>query len=166
VRLAAWALLLVAACSDKEPNAEKKIPKLAPPPAAPVPPALRITVEIDGAERPVLDAPRLESAPADFTDDQRRAWRLDHLVAPPRAGAWDWVVTGANEVTVVLPGPASDKDPVPVIMLSRRGEIVGTLVEPDRPFPQFHGEGGRRGRPGDPFPHVVGVTRIKVQPRN
>lgn len=145
--------LVLAACGDKEPNAEQRIPKLAPPPVAPIPADLRIDVVVDGVAGPVIDARRLEATAPDFADEQRRAWRLDRFVP----GAVSYEVTGARDVTITL----KEAPPaVPILMLSRRGDVVVTLADPKEPFPEFHGEGGRLGRPGDPYPRIMKVTRI------
>jgi hypothetical protein len=50
----------------------------------------------------------------------------------------------------------------PVLQVSRRGEVVATMVDPKAPFPEYHGRGGRLGRTGDPLPRVSGVTAIRV----
>jgi hypothetical protein len=71
-------------------------------------------------------------------------------------------VTGAGEVTLVLREPAAGKGPVPVLLESRRGEIVAAMVAPEEPFPSYHGQGRRMNRPGDPLPRVAGVRKIRV----
>jgi hypothetical protein len=47
-------------------------------------------------------------------------------------------------------------------MLTRRGDIVALLVDPADPFPSYHGQGRRLGRPGDPMPRIAGVKKIRV----
>ena len=75
-------------------------------------------------------------------------------------------VTGENDVTVQfrrVPKDQSDaKEPQPALLLTRRGDVVALLVDPADPFPSYHGQGRRLGRPGDPMPRIAGVKRIRV----
>jgi len=161
-------LLLVAGCQKaSDATAEKRMPK-PPPVASPVePPAtLRIAVEIDGREQPPLDAARLKSVPPDFSDAERRAWKLSTLLGAPAARPGvELAAIGADGVAVVFPPPSAPGDLEPSLMINRRGDIVATLLSPKAPFPPYHGEGGRLGRPGDPRPHVSPVKlRVRTQP--
>jgi len=151
--------------SSHDLNEAKRMPKAPPPTAVVVPSDLRIPVEIDGREAPPIDAATLDARAPDFADTDRRAWRIDSLLGEParREGAVI-AVTGEHNVTIEL-GRADDAGtgPVPVLTVSRRGEILAAMVEPDAPFPPYHGRGGRLGRPGDRLPRIGGVTKIAVR---
>ena len=58
--------------------------------------------------------------------------------------------------------PANGESQVPVLMISRRGDVIAELVDPKEPFPEFHGQGGRLGRPPEPSPRVSSVERVRV----
>src|SRR5512147_1861028 len=79
-------LLLIAGCQKaSDATTEKRMPKPPPPPpAAPVePPAtLKIAVEVDGKEQAPVDAARLKAVAPDFSDPERRAWKLSSLLGP------------------------------------------------------------------------------------
>lgn len=158
----AFAVLCGFSCSKGEPNAEKRIPKLGPPPRLVLPADLRIAVEVDGREREPIGVDKLEATPADFADEERRAWRLETLVGGTSPSAV-FAVTGAQDVTLELRPPADGRGLVPVLLLSRRGDLIGTLLDPSNPFPAFHGHGGRLGRPGDSLPRVPAVRKISVR---
>jgi hypothetical protein len=161
---AAVAIGLACACSKPSDTTDaKRSPK--PPPSAnvTVPAALHIEIEVDGAPRPVLDAAHLSAVPPDFSDDEHRAWRLTALVGP--AGSRPGVVidaVGDKGLGLEMHPTAGSGDPVPVLSLNRRGEVVVELVAPDDPFPDFHGKGGRLNRPGDPLPRMANPTRLRV----
>src|SRR6185436_304687 len=117
---------------------------------------LRIAVEIDGQERPVIDAAFLAARAPDFADSERRAWRIDSLLGAPaqREGAVI-AVTGEHGLTIELGrGDDAGAGPVPVLTVSRRGEVLAAMVESTDPFPPYHGRGGRLGRPGDRLPRI------------
>lgn len=145
----------------------KRVPR--PPPsalpgeAAAVPAHLRVEVSVDGAATAAIDAARLEERPADFADAERRAWKLAPLLgdAAARPGAV-MAVSAKDGPEVLLRTPANAEEPQPVLLVSRRGEIVATMLDPAAPFPEYHGRGGRLGRAGDPLPRVSGVTRVRV----
>jgi hypothetical protein len=150
-----WALF---GCS-KAGDTSKQMPKLPPPPHAAV--TFRVSVEIGGRPAPDIDAARLTSLKADFEDNERRAWRLSTLLGP--IGEKSVVaVTGENDVTVQFRRVADDKAPQPSLLLTRRGELVALLIDPDDPFPPYHGQGRRLGRPGDPMPRIGGVKKLRV----
>jgi hypothetical protein len=123
---AAVAIGLACACSKLSDTTDaKRSPK--PPPSAnvTVPAALRIEIEVDGAPAPVLDAARLSGMTPDFSDDEHRAWRLTTLVGP--AGSRPGVVIavlGDKGLGLEMHPTAAPADPVPVLSLNRRGEVV------------------------------------------
>lgn len=170
MRWALVALMMVAGCQKaSDATAEKRIPKPPPPPpVAPVePPAtLRIAVEVDGKEQPAVDAAKLKATPPDFSDSERRAWKLSTLLGPPATQPnAELAAIGSDNVAVVFPPARTPGDPEPSLMINRRGEIVAMLLSPKAPFPAFHGEGGRLGRPGDPVPHVTPIKlRVRTKP--
>ena len=146
-----------------EQNESKRMPKPPPVPDAEAAADVHIAVEVDGKAMPEIDHAKLASTKPDFTSGDRRAWRIETLVgeAAKRDGAVV-AVTGEKGVTVVLKQPKTEKDPLAVLVMSLRGEIVAAMVEPEDPFPPYHGQGGRLGRRGDPLPRVAGVTKIAV----
>jgi hypothetical protein len=165
-RLALLVALALVACktsgSDK-PNDGKRMPKPPPPAEVAVPNDLKIPVVIDGADAPAIDAARLLATRPDYSEAERRAWRLETLLGPAseRPGA-QIAVTGEHGITIVLRHQSGEDADVPVLTLNRRGEIFAAMVEADQPFPAYHGQGGRLGRRGDPLPRVAGVTKIIV----
>ena len=171
VRAALWlcALAALAACSrsSEDLNDTKRMPKPPPPESTAAPRALHVAVVVDGVEAGPFDAAKLDATPPDFADAERRAWRIESLVGPAatRAGAVI-SVTGDKGVSIVLrhadPGAGAGRPPVPVLVVTRRGEVVAAMIEPDDPFPAYHGRGGRLGRRGDALPRIAGVTRIRV----
>ena len=152
-----------AACGKSNPNEEKRMPKLPPPPAARISETFRIAVEIDGADGTPIDGARLEATPPTWEDKGKRAWRLDALIgdAAAREGAVI-AVTGEKDMTIVMKPPKKPEDDIPVLMANLRGDVVAAMVEPGDPFPAYHGQGGRLQRKGDPLPRIAGVSRIKV----
>jgi len=161
---AALALSLACACSKTSDTTDaKRSPK--PPPSASVtiPAGLHVEVEIDGAPAPVIDAARLAATKPEFSDDEHRAWRLTTLVGP--AGLRPGVTIdalGDKGLGLEMHPTAAPGDPVPVLSLNRRGEVVVEVVTPDDPFPDFHGKGGRLNRPGDRLPRMANPSRLRV----
>lgn len=114
---------------------------------APIPADLKIFVELDGHALPPIDAASLAVAP-DIEDEHRVAWRLDRLV-PQVARASQLVVEQRDGERVVLPlGDDTDARAASdiALLLNRKGEVVLGALDPDDPFPAFHGRGGNRGR--------------------
>ncbi len=82
--------------------------------------------------------------------------------APAQRADAVFTVTGEKSMAIQMRHPHSAGDEFPVIELNRRGDLVAGMVRPEQPFPGFHGRGERRERPGDPLPHVAGVTKIAI----
>jgi hypothetical protein len=163
LRAAAVACTAIACKRTSEQNESKRMPKPPPPPDAEASAELHIVVEIDGKADATIDATKLNATKPDFVDGERRAWRIESLVgASAKRDGTVIAVTGEKGVTVTLHQPKTDKDPLAVLAVSRRGEVVAAMVEPEEPFPPYHGQGGRLGRRGDPLPRVAGVTKIAV----
>jgi hypothetical protein len=150
-------VLLCACGKASDATSGKQMPKLPPPPH--VQPAVSVLVEIDGHLAPAIDGARLQALKPDFEDSERRAWRLTTLLGP-----WSGVVTvtGENDVSVQFRRAPNEKEPQPALLLTRRGDLVALLVDPADPFPSYHGQGRRLGRPGDPMPRIAGVKNISV----
>jgi hypothetical protein len=157
--VAALALASCGKCGGA--NDEQLLPKLPPGDASAVGATISVAVTISGKPATALTAERLEATPPDFHDAERRGWRLDRLFGDAGANA-TYTVTGAKGVGIVLHRSADPAAAVPVLILNRRGELLATLVDPQDPFPAFHGQGGRRERPGETLPRLQGVTAIAV----
>jgi hypothetical protein len=157
---------LAAGCSRAEDEAGTKRTPVAPPPTeVAVPADLRIPVTVDGAAREPVTAATLTARPPDYRDTDRRAWRLVGLI-PELSGAGASVeARGTQGVTVRMDMPSGTSGPQPVLFLTRRGEMVATLIDPAEPFPSYHGQGGRLRRPGDTMPHVSPVLALAVVTR-
>jgi hypothetical protein len=162
--LLAAALLLCACDATPSHNDTKQMPRPPPPEDASAPSALRIEVEIDGQPSPPIDAARLDATPPDFAEHDRRAWRIETLLGEVarREGAVI-TVTGEKGLRIQLDRSGVEGAPIAVLAMSRRGEVLAAMVDPDQPFPAYHGHGGRLGRRGDPLPRIGGVTRIAVR---
>jgi hypothetical protein len=160
----ASALVALLACSRAENEAAgKRTPVAPPPPEVSIPSDLTIAVTVDGAARPPLDAKVLAARPPDFKDEDRQAWKLTGLVPElDRAGA-SIEARGKSGVSVRLERPSTPGALEPVLFLTRRGELLATMVDPAQPFPDYHGQGGRLRRPGDTMPHVSPVLELIVR---
>jgi hypothetical protein len=166
VRIALVVALAGVACSRaSDESRTKRSPTPPPPSTVTIPAGLSIPLSIDGAAAPPIDAARLAQLAPDFADEDRRAWRLTALVPAFDRPGEAIEADGEPGLSIRLdhPGPASPL--VPVLFLTRRGEVVVTLLDPADPFPRYHGQGGRLKRPGDTQPHVSPVTALRVVPR-
>lgn len=164
-RFALLPLLLLATGCQKpsdEPDT-KRMPKPAPAPEPEIPGDLAVSVSVDGAEVEAITGARLRDLPPDFADGERRAWDLVKLLGDQAARPNAKLGFAAERGPEVLMEPArSADDPIPVLLVSRRGDVVATMLDPKAPFPEYHGRGGRLGRRGDPVPRVEGVKRIRI----
>lgn len=157
-------LALVAGCSRAEDERSGKRTPVAPPPVeVDIPRDLSIRVTVDGAVRPTLDAKALAAHAPDFKDEDRRAWKLTGLVPELDHAGASIEARGKNGVSVRLERPSAPGGLEPVLFLTRRGELVATMLDPAQPFPDFHGQGGRLRRPGDSMPHVSPVLELAVR---
>ncbi len=149
-------VLILGGCSKaSDATNGKQLPRLPPPPHVELPAGTRIAVEVGEKEAPPVDNARLQSLKPDFEDAEHRAWRLSALLGEHGR----YAVTGDNDVTVEF---KPDAELQPSLMLTRRGELVALLLDPANPFPPFHGQGRRLGRPGDPLPRISGVRKIRA----
>ena len=157
--------LLALACSlgcrdGAPPNESKRMPKAPPPATVVLPSELRIEVVIAGQPREPITAASLAKVPADFTDADHRAWKIASLVGPEAAQPGMTIsATSAQAVTIEL---RSTDQLVPALFVTRRGEIIAAVIDPRDPFPDYHGQGRRLGRPGDPLPRISAVAKIEV----
>jgi hypothetical protein len=117
--------------------------------AALIPADLWIRVEMDGAPLKPIDAATLSVKP-DLEDEHRVAWQLLRLV-PEIRQARQLVIEKRDKQRVVLPlGESGQQSANVALVLNRKGEIVMAALDPNNPFPAFHGRGGNRGRaPGE-----------------
>jgi len=148
-------LLAAVACSRaSDESGAKRSPKGPPPPS----------VDIDGKPAPPITHDRLAALKPDFADGDRSAWKLSALLgaAFDRPGAMVEAVSAEGQ-GVALHRPDSDRAPQPVLFLTRRGELVAAVVDPDQPFPAYHGQGGQLQRPGDRRPRLSGVVKMSLR---
>ena len=151
-------------CDRDAPNRGRQMPRLAPAPATRVPESLHIEVRRSGKRRALIDAAALRGKKADFVADDRHAWRLRSLLGFDDTEALRFAITNRQGVSVSLHDPGKGGKPVAVMMLTRRSEVVMTMVDPQEPFPPYHGWGGRLGRSNTPYPRITEVQRIEVWP--
>src|SRR5215207_7252816 len=115
VKAAAVLLVVTTMGCDTSPglNETKRMPKPPPLDDAAAPSALSIAVEVDGQAAPAIDAARLDATAPDFTDHERRAWRLETLLgdAARREGAV-MSVTGEKGLTIQLDRSSSEGAPI------------------------------------------------------
>lgn len=157
------ALSLAACQKASDATSAKRSPQPPPPRSIEAPASLRIEVVVGGKPAMPIDAARLRATAPDFADAERRAWKLSTLLGGELASpGTEFVVSGAPAAELLLKQPAAAGEPQPALLLNRRGELVATMLTPNAPFPAYHGEGGRLGRPGDTTPHLSGVVRIQV----
>jgi hypothetical protein len=164
--LALCALFATLGCNKPPPDRNEALlmPKPPPPPSPAIPDTLQIPVEIDGKPAQAIDAKSLHTQKPDFQDNEHKAWILASLIGGP-ADRSDSVFTvvGDSNFRVTMPHPKKPGDLVPVLMLSRRGDIMASMVKPDDPFPAYHGQGRRLERGGDPIPRAAkSVAKIIV----
>lgn len=154
---------VAAGCSRASDESEaKRSPVAPPPPSVEVPRDLKIAVDVDGAAAEPITAASLTAIEPDFHDADRRAWKLTRLLpALDRDGA---VVEARGEggISIRVARPGTAEEPQPVLFLTRRGEVMVSVVDPSDPFPNYHGQGGRLKRQGDPLPRLSGVVGLAI----
>jgi hypothetical protein len=155
-------LAIAVACDTGEVNESRRMPKL-PPVVSSAVIVAPIPVAVEGGTDLVVDGALLERIPPDYSSEDRRAWRFSSLFGGVVGPGTVVAVTGERGIVLELPSPTPEAEPV--LVVSRRGEVIAAVIEPGDPFPQYHGRGGRLGRRGDPLPRVDGVTRIAVKRR-
>nr|HEX4314045.1 hypothetical protein [Kofleriaceae bacterium] len=152
--------LAIAACSKASDSGEaRNWSKEAPPHEVAIPDDLQIGVVIDGVTKPAITAQALAAKTPDFSDTERRAWRIAAL--EPEAALAGATVEASTPTGVAVRYPHLD-GVEPVIYLTRRGEVAVATLDPKNPFPRYHGQGGRLRRPGDQLPHVMPVATVTI----
>ena len=128
-----------------------------------IPANLKILVEIDGKPAEPITATHLSAIDPDYTDKDRRAWRIGSVVGAAFQRSNAVVEIGTSQGgTMLMRVPKSPNDLQPVLSLTRRGNLIAALVSPQDPFPSYHGRGGRLQRPGDPRPHVSAIEKLRI----
>lgn len=155
------ALALSGCARASEDSAARVAPNSPPPAVVSIPADLRIAVDGAGAVT-AIDHAALAALAPDFSDAERRAWRLSRLVPAFDQAGEVLEARGPSGPAVMLDFAASATAPVPVLVLTRRGELVASVVDPRQPFPAYHGQGGRLGRSGSETPRLVGVRTFKL----
>src|SRR5688572_5918088 len=110
-----WVWLVLAGCvacsKASEESGAKRSPISPPPDPVELPATLSIPVEIDGQPAPAITRERLNELAPDFSDRDRRAWRLTRLIPVfDRPGSTIEAV-GESGVAISLPRPASAGQP-------------------------------------------------------
>jgi hypothetical protein len=154
MRLLAGMSCLVAC--DRTPAGDRMLPRLPPPPQPPASVVL-VPVVVDGRVAAPIDDDLLASTPPRFEDSGRRLWRVADLIATGHGTR----VEIRGRLGLGLTGAVGDRLS-PYLMINRRGELSGVLVDEADPFPRYHGTGQRRQRPGDPAPRINAVSLIVV----
>jgi hypothetical protein len=163
VWIAAAAVVLAGACSKAGDESQaRRAPIAPPPPTVHVPADLHIPVTVDGKEVATITAGGLAKVQPDFSDDEHRAWRLVRLVPAFDHDGAVLEARGRAGVSLRLDRPASAAAPQPVLFLTRRGDVMVSVLDPTNPFPGYHGQGGRLRRAGDSQPRIQPVTALAV----
>lgn len=159
-------------CSKASDEADtKQTPEPPPPPGPPrVPDSWQLEVQLDGEPAPPLTAAVVNSTKPDFADSERRGWRIETLL-PRAANATLVIADGPTGVSVLYEVPGSSSAGAaavppstlrPALVLTRRGELSAAALDPENPFPRYHGKGGQLRRLGDSQPRLVGVKRLRI----
>ena len=155
------AVLVVVACSKASNEAQtRQWPEPPPDKEVSIPAKLEIAVTVDGAAKPAITAATLRGVPADYSDDERKAWRIPSLVTEAGAGGLVEATSPAG-VSVKFSHPTPE-GLEPVLFLTRRGEVIVAALDPKDPFPRYHGQGGRLRRAGDQMPRVAPVSKLDI----
>jgi hypothetical protein len=156
-------ILLLAACSRASEESEaKRSPVPPPPPTVEIPKDLNIAVTLDGAAAEPITRARLEAIDPDFSDEERRAWRLTTVLPALDTPGAVIEARGPTGVSIRVERPDDAAMPQPVLFFTRRGDVVVSVVDPADPFPGYHGQGGQLKRQGDPLPRLSPVTALAV----
>lgn len=166
LRALAIAVLLIACSRGRDETGSKQWQEQAPPRKVSVPANLVIAVDVDGAAQPPITSAQLQSTKPDFTDDEHQVWLIHKLVADVTPGS---VVeaTSPSGTSIKLAHPTAE-GMEPGLFLTRRGELLVSVIDPRDPFPRWHGQGGRLHRAGDPQPKIpvakVSITTTRPKP--
>jgi hypothetical protein len=124
-----------------------------------------IPVNLDGKEIAPIDMALLARIPPDFTEGERRAWKLRTLLgeAAARPGLSVEIEDGEGQRKPFSQTGQSNDGREVVFAVNRLGEARIALIHPSEPFPSFHGHGERQGRAGDPA-RIREVRKIWLRP--
>jgi hypothetical protein len=159
------AVVVIAACSCSCSKASKEAetrqwPEPPPGKEVSIPARLEIAVTVDGAAKPPITADTLRGVRPDYSDEERKAWKIPSLVG--EAGTPGVVeATSPAGVSVRFSHPTPD-GLEPVLFLTRRGEVIVAALDPKDPFPRYHGQGGRLHRSGDQMPRIAPVSKLDI----
>jgi hypothetical protein len=160
---AGFVLALQLSCARaSDENEAKRTPSLPPPAGITIPRGLSIAVTIDGNPAPALTAARLGAATPTYVDNEHRAWTLASLLPAFDTPGATLEARGPSGISVRLERPVTTAALQPVLFLTRRGDVVVSVVDPGDPFPPYHGQGGRLRRQGDPLPRLSPVASIAI----
>lgn len=152
----------VAGCGNPSQESEAKQWPVPPPKAnIEIPSTLSIEVTVDGSPKPAITAQTLATAKPDFSDEDRKAWRIATLVAGVGPGG-SVEASSPTGISIKFQHP-TPSGMEPVLFLTRRGEVIVAALDPKDPFPQHHGQGGRLQRPGNTLPSVKPVAKLDIR---
>jgi hypothetical protein len=155
------AVVVVAACSKASNEAQtRQWPEPPPGKEVSIPAKLAIAVTVDGAARPAITADLLRGVAADYSDAERKAWRIQSLVTEAGPGGIVEATSPAG-VSVKFSHPTPE-GLEPVLFLTRRGDVIVAALDPKDPFPRYHGQGGRLRRAGDQMPRIAPVSKLDI----
>lgn len=165
--LVALALAAAGACSKASDEADTKQTPEPPPPPGParLPDSWQLEVQVDGEPADALTAAVINGTKPDFADSERRGWRIETLL-PRAVDATLVIADGPTGVSVLYEVPSGGAGVAsalrPALVLTRRGELSAAAVDPENPFPRYHGKGGQLRRVGDSQPRLLGVKRLRI----
>lgn len=153
--------VLIAGCSKASNEGEtRQWPEPPPGKGVSIPARLEIAVTVDGAAKAAITAATLRGVPPDYSDEERKAWRIPTLVGeagPP--GVVEATSPAGVSVRFSHPTPEGLE---PVLFLTRRGDVIVAALDPKDPFPRYHGQGGRLHRAGDQMPRIGPVSKLDI----
>ena len=156
----ACALVSLFACQGKKEDAEVKA-KQKEAVTAEVPADLKIQVQVDGREVQALDSARLKSLPPDHQHEARRVWLLTSVLPAESKGKIRRVeVEDTKGVRVEFGMPKADENRAPALVASRRGKVTLAMIDPKKPFAEYHGQGNQQGWNKDNLIRLGDLRRI------
>lgn len=146
-------LLLASLSSCRAPEASSE---------AAVPDGVRVTVEINGGEGAPITSETLRATPPSFHDADHRAWLLKTVLPATavRPGT-ELEVEEEDGTRTIFARIGAPEENEPALMVNRKGQVLIVLIDPDNPFPAFHGRGGNRGQ-GGRANRVRGVVGLRL----
>lgn len=126
-----------------------------------VPEGVKVDVEIDGRESVPITSEGLRAVTPSYHDTDLRAWRLVAILPADAVKAGMQLDVEEQNGRRTIFARFGEKDGEPVLMVNRKGQVLIALIEPDNPFPAFHGRGGNRGQ-GARADRIRGVTKLRL----